>query len=184
MFQARPLTGPLRAPLCCCCYRCVLFSRRSPLCSSDRSRCRACASPYCLLQLPLCLLNHSMIYRAVLSCASVASQSPLPLLCTRMPSALGSKLREWWRGSASSKYTAPRCDRESTASALASWSEAGYRGDVAVVGRRGGPRVLRWARPWPLMTGESAGPCGVLAPSLDVARRCLSRLIGLLSSFT
>ena len=64
-------------------------------------------------------------------------------------------------------------------------AEAGYSGDVAVMGRRGGgPRVLRWARPWPLMTGESAGPCGVLAPFLDLARRCWSRLIGLLASFT
>ena len=30
-----------------------------------------------------------------------------------------------------------------------------YSGDVAVMGRRdGGPRVLRWARPWPLMDGR------------------------------
>jgi len=34
-----------------------------------------------------------------------------------------------------------------------------------------------------LMTGESAGPRGVLAPSLDVAQRCLCRLISLLASF-
>ena len=52
------------------------------------------------------------------------------------------------------------------------------------MGRRGGQRVLRWARPWPLMTSESAGPCGVLAPSIDVARRCLGGLVGLLASFT
>jgi len=43
VFQARPPTGLLRAPLCCCCYGSVLFSRRSPLHSSDRGRCRACA---------------------------------------------------------------------------------------------------------------------------------------------
>ena len=155
---------------------------RSPLHSCNRGRCRACAKPYCLLRLPLCSLNHSMICRVVLSCASVASRSPLPLLCMAISPPLDSQLREWWRGSAASKYAAPRCDREWTASAPASWSEAGYSGDVAVMGRRGGPRVLRWARPWPLMTGESAGPCGVLAPSLDAARRCLCRLIGLLAS--
>ena len=83
MFQTRPPTGPLRAPLCCCCYGCVLFSRRSTLHSSDRGRCRACAKPYCLLRLPLCSLNHSVICCVVLSCASVASRSPLPLLCMR-----------------------------------------------------------------------------------------------------
>ena len=105
MFQARPPTGPS-------CYGCMLLSRRSPLRSSDRGRCRACAGPYCLLRLPLCSLNHSMIYHVVLSCASVASRSPLPLLCMTMLSALGSQLREWWRGSAASKYAAPRCDRE------------------------------------------------------------------------
>ena len=184
MFQAQPPTGPLRAPLCCCCYGCVLFSRRSQLHSSDRGRCPACAKPHCLLRLPLCSLSHSMICRVVLSCASVASRSPLPLLCMAMSSALGSQLHAWWRGSAASKYVAPRCDREWVASAPASWSKADYSGDVAVMGRRGGPRVLRWARPWPLMTGESAGPCGVLAPSLGVARRCLGRLIGSLASFT
>ena len=75
-----------------------------------------------------------MIYRVVLSCDSVASRSLLPLLA--MSSALGSQLRAWWRGSAVSKYAAPRCDREWTASAPASWSEAGYSGDVAVMGRR------------------------------------------------
>ena len=31
--------------------------------------------------------------------------------------------------------------------------------------------------------GESAGPCGVLAPSLDVARSCQCHLIGLLRLF-
>jgi len=55
---------------------------------------------------------------------------------------------------------------------------------LAVMGRRGGPPGLALGeRPWPLMTGKSAGPCGDLAPSLDVARRCLCRLIGLLASF-
>ena len=52
---------------------------------------------------------------------------------------------------------------------------------LAVMGRRGGPPGLALGeRPWPLMTGESAGPCGVLALSLDVAQRCLCRLISLL----
>jgi len=88
-------------------------------------------------------LNHSMIYRVVLSCASVASRSPLPLLCMAISSALGSQLRTWWRGSAASKYAAQLCDREWTASAPASWSEAGHSGDVTVMGRRGAPRVLR-----------------------------------------
>ena len=46
------------------------------------------------------------------------------------------------------------------------------------------PGLALGERPWPLMTGESAGPCGVLAPSLDVARRCLCRLISFLASFT
>ena len=85
---------------------------------------------------PLCSLNHSMIHRVVLSCASVASRSPLPLLCMAMSSALGSQLRAWWCCSVASKYAAPRCDREWAASAPASWSEAGYSGDVAVMGRR------------------------------------------------
>ena len=67
---------------------------------------------------------------------SVASRSPLPLLCMAMSSVLGSQLRAWWRGSAALKYAAPRCDREWPASAPASWSEAGYSGDVAVMGRR------------------------------------------------
>ena len=124
-----------------------------------------------------------MISRVVLSCALVASRSPLPLLRMAMSSALDSQLRVWWRGSAASKYAAPRCDREWWMAS--SWSEAGHSGDEAVMGRRGGgPRVLRWARPWPLMTGESAGPCDVLAPSLDIARRCLIRLIGLLAPFS
>jgi len=60
-------------------------------------------------------------------------------------------------------------------------------GGVAVMGRRGGGAPLGLAlgeRPWPLMTGESAGPCGVLALSLDVAQRRLCRLISLLASFT
>jgi len=35
-----------------------------------------------------------------------------------------------------------------------------------------------------LMTGKSAGPCGVFAPSFDMANRCLCRLITLLDSFT
>ena len=55
------------------------------------------------------------------------------------------------------------------------------------MGRRGGGAPLGLAlgeRPWPLMTGESAGPCGVLALSLDVAQRRLCRLISLLASFT
>ena len=115
---------------------------------SNRGRCRACAKPYCLLRLraALCSLRRSMFCRVVLlSCASVASRSPLPLLCMAMSSALGSQFRALWRGSAASKYAAPRCDREWVASVSASWSEAGYSGDVAVMGRRGGPRVLRWA---------------------------------------
>ena len=78
-----------------------------------------------MLRLPLCSLNHSMIFRVVLSCASVASRSPLPLLRMAMSSALDSQLRVWWRGSAASKYAAPRCDCEWAASAPASWSEAG-----------------------------------------------------------
>ena len=52
---------------------------------------------------------------------------------------------------------------------------------------------LLWAgvvaeHPWPLMSGESAGytagPCGVLAPSLDVHGAACVVLIGLLASFT
>ena len=142
MFQARPPTGPLRAPLCCCCYACVLFSRRSTLHSSNRGWCRACAKPYCLLRLPLCSLNHSMICRVVLSCASVASRSPLPLLCMAMSSALGSQLRAWWRGSAASKYAAPRCDCEWASSAPASWLEAGYSGGVVAPGSCAGRTPL------------------------------------------
>jgi len=116
MFQARPPTGPLRAPLCCCCYGSVLFSRRSPLRSSDRGKCRACTKPYCLLRLPLSSLNHSKIFRVVLSCTPVASRSPLPLLCIATSYALGSQLLAWWRGSAASKYAPSRCDHEWAAS--------------------------------------------------------------------
>ena len=46
------------------------------------------------------------------------------------------------------------------------------------------PGLALGERPWPLMTGENAGLCGVRAPSLDVAQRCLCRLISLLASFT
>jgi len=45
------------------------------------------------------------------------------------------------------------------------------------------PGLALGERPWPLMTGESAGTCGVLAPSLYVAQLCLCRLISLLASF-
>jgi len=77
------------------------------------------------------------------------------------------------------KYAAPCCSRR--------WAMTGRIGGVAAMGRRGGggPSGLALGeRPWPLMTGESAGPCGVLAPFLDVAQRCLCRLISLLASFT
>jgi len=82
-----------------------------------------------------------MIFRAIFSCASVASRSPLPLLSLVMSYAFGSHLRALRRGSEASKYAAPRCDCEWMAAAPASWSEAGdsYSGDVAVIGRRGGP---------------------------------------------
>ena len=46
------------------------------------------------------------------------------------------------------------------------------------------PGLALGMRPWPLMTGEGAGPCVVLAPSLDIAQRYLNCLISLLASFT
>ena len=66
------------------------------------------------------------------------------------------------------KYAAPCCSRRWAASVPALRSRTGRSGGVAVMGRRGGPPLGE--RPWPLMTGESAGytagPCGVLRPFL------------------
>ena len=47
-----------------------------------------------------------------------------------------------------------------------------------------GPRVLRWRVPLAADDGRERRAVRFFAPSLDVARRCLSRLIGLLASFT
>ena len=59
--------------------------------------------------------------------------------------------------------------RRAAASVPALWSRTGRSGGVAMMDRRGrGPLGLALGeRPWPLMTGMSAGPCGVLVPSLD-----------------
>ena len=66
-----------------------------------------------------------------------------------------------WR--AALKYAAPCCSRRWAASVPALRSRTGRSGGVAVMGRRGAPPGLALGeRPWPLMTGESAGPCGVL----------------------
>ena len=87
------------------------------------------------------------------------------------------------------KYAAPCCSRRWAASVPASRSRTGLSGGVAVMGRSGGsgggpPGLALGERPWPLMKGECAGPFGVLAPSLDVAQRCLFRLINFIDSFT
>jgi len=46
------------------------------------------------------------------------------------------------------------------------------------------PDLALGVRPWLLMAGESEGSCGVLAPSLGVAQRCVCRLISFLALFT
>jgi len=86
------------------------------------------------------------------------------------------------------KYAAPCCSRRWAASVPASRSRTGLSGGVAVMGRSGGggggpPGLALGERPWPLMKGECAGPFGVLAPSLDVAQRCLFRLINFIELY-
>jgi len=65
------------------------------------------------------------------------------------------------------KYAARCCSRRWVASVPALRSRTGRNVGVAVVGQRGAPRVLRAGRAPlaadDLMTGQSTGPCGVLA---------------------
>ena len=120
--------------------------------------------------------------RGLVLCSRRAGEAPVLCAAVCLASALGSGRGGAARGL---EVRGPCCSRRWAASVSALRSRTGQIGGVAVMGWRGGGGLLGLALgecPWPLMTGESAGPCGVLAHSLDAAQRCLCKTRGLVTN--